>query len=119
MNLRELRIERNLTQHDMARYLNCSDNKYASWEQGRTQPSIEDLITLADYFQVGIDFLVGHSEADGVVYSADAPALSSDEQELLDGFRQLNAAGRSRILGNVQGLLMASNLTTVSGKRRV
>lgn len=120
MNLQKLRLEKNCTQHKMAQFLHCSDNKYASWEQGRTQPSIEDLKILADFFQVSVDYLIGHSEIDGIVYSKSAaPALTPDEQELINGFRQLNTAARGRLLGNLEGLLMARNLTIVPGNYKL
>lgn len=111
MRLKEIRIENGKTQQDIVNYLHCSYNKYASWEQGRTQPSIEDLIILADYFNVTIDYLVGRESEDGLVVP-DGQSLSGDEKELLDGFRRLNAAGKGRILGNLEGLLQASALFT-------
>ena len=111
MRLKEIRIENGKTQQDIVNYLHCSYNKYASWEQGQTQPSIEDLIILADYFNVTIDYLVGRESEDGLVVP-DGQSLSGDEKELLEGFRRLNAAGRGRILGNLDGLLQASALFT-------
>lgn len=111
MRLKEIRIENGKTQQDIVNYLHCSYNKYASWEQGRTQPSIEDLIILADYFNITIDYLVGRESEDGLVVP-EGQSLSGDEKELLEGFRRLNAAGKGRIIGNLEGLLQASALFT-------
>ena len=59
-NLKELRINENLTQEDMAKMLNMSATGYASYEQGKAEPSIDTLITLARFFKVSIDELVGN-----------------------------------------------------------
>lgn len=34
----------------------------ANYESGRNEPSIRDLIRLADYFQVSVDYLIGRSD---------------------------------------------------------
>lgn len=89
MRLKEIRIENGKTQQDIVNYLHCSYNKYASWEQGRTQPSIEDLIILSDYFNVSIDYLVGREAEDGVVIVS-GNELSKDESALIDKLRCLD-----------------------------
>lgn len=89
MRLKEIRIENGKTQQDIVNYLHCSYNKYASWEQGRTQPSIEDLIILSDYFNVTIDYLVGRESEDGVVIVS-GNELSKDESALIDKLRCLD-----------------------------
>ena len=89
MRLNEIRIENGKTQQDIVNYLHCSYNKYASWEQGRTQPSIEDLIILSDYFNVTIDYLVGRESEDGVVIVS-GNELSKDESALIDKLRCLD-----------------------------
>lgn len=120
LNIKELRMEKNVFQKDIAKALNCTTSCVSSWEKGLTQPSIENLTQLADFFGCSVDYLIGHSDADNVVYAAtsSAPSLTSDEAELLDGFRQLTPAMKGRILGNLEGLLQASVLTTISGKRK-
>ena len=44
----ELRKERGLSQRDMAVEFSVSQSTYNNWENARTQPSIEQLIALAD-----------------------------------------------------------------------
>lgn len=54
-----LRKERCLTQKLLAKELNISADSIYNWENGRSEPSIDDLINIAIYFNVSIDFLVG------------------------------------------------------------
>ena len=60
--LKELRKEKSLTQKQVAKILDKSETGYASWEQGLSEPSINDLITLSQYYDVTIDYLVGKDE---------------------------------------------------------
>lgn len=57
--LKELRQEKNLTQKQLAKMLNKSETGYASWEQGLSEPSINDIRTLCEIFDVSSDYLLG------------------------------------------------------------
>jgi transcriptional regulator with XRE-family HTH domain len=67
IRLLELRTEKNLSQRDMAKILNISQGTYNNWENQNTQPSIEQLITIANYFGVSVDYLIGNSDDLGVI----------------------------------------------------
>ncbi len=58
-NLRALRLSRRVTQTELAKALDYGYTAIANYESGRNEPSISDLIRLADYFQVSLDALVG------------------------------------------------------------
>ena len=60
--LRELRKEKSLTQKQVAKIINKSETGYASWEQGLSEPSINDLIALSSFYHVTIDYLVGKED---------------------------------------------------------
>ena len=57
--LKELRISDNFTLHGIAKLLNVSHVSYLRWEQGKTQPSIENIILLCSIFDVSADYLLG------------------------------------------------------------
>lgn len=59
IKLSELRNEKGLTQREIAKIFNVSQGTYNNWENGKTQPSIEQLVAIADFFGVSIDYLVG------------------------------------------------------------
>ena len=65
IKLFELRSEKGLSQRELARIMNVSQGTYNNWENENTQPSIEQLIALADFFEVSVDYLVGRTDAMG------------------------------------------------------
>lgn len=58
-NLKQLRLEQKLTQQQLAMLLNLSLKTLSHWETGYTEPSLDQLIALADYFHVSTDELLG------------------------------------------------------------
>ena len=58
-NLIALRQEKGMTQKDLAKTINYSDKVISKWERGESQPNIEAISVLAEFFNVSIDFLVG------------------------------------------------------------
>lgn len=61
-NLKNLRLERGLTQIELSKNLNINRATYAHYETGRREPDIETLKLLADYFNVSVDYLLGNSD---------------------------------------------------------
>lgn len=60
--LRVLRKEEGLTQKKLAEYIGTSDDCIFYWETGRSEPGINDIIKLANFFQVSTDYLLGVSD---------------------------------------------------------
>lgn len=60
--LTELRKETPFNQKDFANELGLEPSKYNKWENGKTVPDFETVITLAKYFNVTVDYLVGNSD---------------------------------------------------------
>ena len=59
--LKELRQSRNLTQKKVYTAIGVAPIVYQRYEYGHS-PSFENLIALADYFDVSLDYLVGRSD---------------------------------------------------------
>ena len=57
-NLKALRQSSNYTQKFLAEKLNTTTKTISHWETGYTEPSIEQLILLADLFEITLDELV-------------------------------------------------------------
>ncbi len=57
--LKELRLEKSLTQEELAKQLNFSMSVVNKWENGKKNPSVDSLKILAKYFGVTIDYLLG------------------------------------------------------------
>ena len=59
MKLKKLRKEKGISQLKLALDLNMSQNTISRYETGEREPGINELIKIADYFDVSIDYLVG------------------------------------------------------------
>lgn len=56
--IRNLRIDRNLTQEDIAKNLNLKQNTYSQYEIGVLRYPIEVLIKLASFYDTSVDYLL-------------------------------------------------------------
>ncbi len=56
--VRKLRIQNNLSQEELSEKLDVSRQTISKWEAGNTFPEIEKLISMSDFFQVSIDYLL-------------------------------------------------------------
>ncbi|MEA4888690.1 MAG: helix-turn-helix transcriptional regulator [Clostridiaceae bacterium] len=56
--IRFLRLNKGLSQAEMAEKVGKSLSAYKLWESGDNEPSISSLIFLADFFSVSLDFLI-------------------------------------------------------------
>lgn len=57
--IRDIRTDRGLTQKDVARILHVSQNTYSQYEIGITRYPLDAVVTLAEYYGVSVDYLVG------------------------------------------------------------
>ena len=57
--IRNLRIDNNLTQGQIAEIINSKQNTYSQYEIGTLNYPIDVLITLAKFYNVSIDYLLG------------------------------------------------------------
>lgn len=57
--LKELRLERQLTQYQMAQMLGVSMMAYCHYEIGDREPRMNTIIKLCDFFDVTADYLIG------------------------------------------------------------
>ena len=62
MRLKELRKKKKLSQLRLATDLNTTQNTISRYETGEREPGIEELIKLADYFNVSIDYLLERTD---------------------------------------------------------
>lgn len=60
-NIRNLRIDRGLTQKQIAEIVNVKQNTYSQYEIGVLNYPIDVLIKLADYYHVSVDYLLGRT----------------------------------------------------------
>lgn len=60
--IRELREDRDMTQAQVARYLNMSQTGYSKYETGENDIPTRVLIALADLYDTSVDYLLGRDQ---------------------------------------------------------
>ena len=60
--IRDLREDSDKKQIELARYLNIDQSTYSDYETGKINISIEQLIKIADFYNVSLDYLVGRDD---------------------------------------------------------
>ena len=59
--LKDLRQEKKISQTELASALNISNRTISMYEQGNSEPNVEILSKIADYFNVTADYLIGRT----------------------------------------------------------
>ena len=63
-NLPELRRKKGLSQESFAELFGVTRQSVQKWESGDTQPTIDRLLEIADYFRISVDALLGRQKTD-------------------------------------------------------
>lgn len=61
-HLKDIRKFQNKTQKETSVALGITERNYQTLEYGKSKPSFDTLISLAEYFEVSIDYLVGRTD---------------------------------------------------------
>ena len=75
-NIRNLREDQDLRQRDVAAVLNVSQNTYSQYETGTIELTASNLVKLADFYGVSVDYLLGRTD------EPDMAAGRSNEPEM-------------------------------------
>ena len=57
--IRNLRIDADLTQENVADALHVRQNTYAQWELGIARYSLDTVVKLAQFYNTSVDYLLG------------------------------------------------------------
>ena len=60
--LKKLRKEYGATQKAVAVAIGTTDRQYQDYEYGKNKPGCDNLIALANFFNVSLDYLVGRTD---------------------------------------------------------
>lgn len=62
IRLKELRVEKQLSQTQLAAALGVSQSMIARWENDECEPTGTNIVSIANYFNVTTDYLLGRGE---------------------------------------------------------
>lgn len=97
MRLQELRKKRGISQQQLANRLRVSRSTVAMWESHKNSPDPNALISLADFFDVSVDYLLGR-DFETKKEAPQAAELSGMEETVLILFRGLGREDKAALL---------------------
>lgn len=99
--LKELRQKKNISQNRLGEKIGFSQQAVAKWETDRATPSPETLASIAMFFDVSTDYLIGVTD-NPAPQSKKKPAengeLEADKKELHEIIERLRPSDREAVL---------------------
>ena len=101
LRIKELRLERGLTQKELAKRIDTTDKSIWGYENQIAVPPLDVLTKLADFFNCSIDYLTGRADDFGnVTVKQDGNAeLTAEELEVLRCYRILSRTEQEQLKG--------------------
>ncbi len=88
-HLKTLRKQAKMTQAQVAKAIEISQQGYAYWEQGKKRPSHDNLVKIAKLFNVSVDTLVSNKTNDDIdlsevelLFRTTSDGMSNEEKEI-------------------------------------
>ncbi len=103
----ELRKERGISQREAAKIFGVSQGTFNNWENSNTQPSIEQLISIARFFEVSVDYLIGNADDVGVINLIST--LTPEQREVISLFSALPESARNATLTVLRQMYQGTN----------
>ena len=99
----ELINERKITAKKLSEVINVSSGNISDWKSGRSTPSSEKIILLAQYFSISADYLLGLDEVPNRKGIFDKN-LNKEETKMLETFRKLTFEDQLIEIGRIEGI---------------
>lgn len=100
LNLKEIRESAGLQQRELATQLNRTIACISSWETGKTEPSLDDLIQLSNILKVSVDYLVNRTDEYGI--NKELTNFSQLEMQIINKLKQLSLEEKNQVLGFIK-----------------
>lgn len=99
--IRELRIEKGITQVRLSIELEVTQETISAYETGKHLPTVNNLIIMSKLFNVSMDYIMMQTDTKNVI---DSSNLAQDEKRLLSYYRMLGPVQKEKALSYLQGL---------------
>ena len=98
--LKTQREKANKTQTELSKETGITQQSISRWESGIHTPNIVDCMTLADYYEISIDELIGRSDENGLIKIN--TQLTELESNVLALFRKITPKEQARVYGMIK-----------------
>lgn len=62
LRIKDLREDHDLTQREIAEYINCDQSLYSKYEREERDIPVRLLVKLSEYYSVSMDYILGLSD---------------------------------------------------------
>ena len=97
-HLRKLREESGISQKTLADAIGVSQQSINKYENHNIEPDIETLIRMAEFFNVSIDYIVGHTDIKRKIEAVTHYDLNDNEAYFIGEYRKLSKKQQESIL---------------------
>lgn len=108
--IKELRTAEGISQQKLAQVIGTTQRNISYWESG-IEISAQFASRIANFFDVTVDYLLGLEDDFGIKVERqkkEPDTLSAEERRLIEGYREINAAGKKLVMQTVETLLNSS-----------
>ena len=106
-NLRILRTKKNISQIKLSTEIEISQELVSQYELGKSLPSIENLVKIADYFNCSTDYLLGLTN--DFSKKSDLKKDDLEVTELIQNYSDLSLKNREKLKSYLNYLLKNEN----------
>lgn len=92
--LREIRKQQGKTQRMLANATGISERNYQTYENGKYKPSYQNLVLIAEYLEVSLDYLVGRTDKNRTITQS---ATNTKLHERLQYLRDVNKRTQDQV----------------------
>ncbi len=100
IKMKQLRIQKGLSQKELANSLGIAYKNYNTYELGRATPDIDTLIKIANYYHVSLDYLCGNE-----FHRIELGFLSEKKEAVVKAVKDLSDLQCDKVLSYICGML--------------
>lgn len=103
-NLKKIREKKKVTQVRLSIAAEVSQETISAYESGKSFPSVETLIKMADFLGTSTDYLLGRINDDMPLLSIKKNGFDNMDLMLLETFDKMTKDKKNKVIGYIDGL---------------
>lgn len=103
--LKLLRTGNNLTLLQLGNYIGATKATISNLENGNKKPSLEIILSIAEYFNVSLDYLTGRTDNPDIMEHNNGLKIALADFELIEDFKLLNKHEQNIIMGKISEMI--------------
>lgn len=100
--IKQLRLEKDILQSELANVLKVRQNTVSNWETGRNEPDQQALLAMSKYFDVSIDYILGNSDLKKEPTQDELDSLTDLQKEIIALMGNMSQESQAELLKQAQ-----------------